>query len=104
MHAVFEIGGRQHRVTEGDVIEVNRLASDAGQSVTFDKVFLVHGEGTVAVGTPALDGAQVQAEIVEHKRGPKVISFKMRRRKGYRKKTGHRQELSVIRINKISQA
>ncbi len=103
MHAVFETGGRQHRVTEGDVIEVNRLATDAGQAVTFDKVFMVHGDGNVQVGAPLLGGASIEAEIVEHKRGPKLIAFKMRRRKGFRKKIGHRQELSVIRINKIVQ-
>lgn len=102
MHAVFETGGRQHRVTEGDVIEVNRLETKAGESITFDKVYMVHGDGQVSVGAPLLEGASVTGEIVEHKRGPKVISFKMRRRKGFRRKSGHRQELSVVKINGIS--
>lgn len=102
MHAVIETGGKQHRVTEGDIIETNRLEGDAGSTIKFDKVFMVHGDNGVSVGSPTLDGASVEAEIVEHKRGPKLIAFKMKRRKGFRKKKGHRQDLSVIKINKIS--
>lgn len=102
MHAVIETGGSQHRVAEGDIIEVNRIGSDAGEKVKFDKVFMVHGDSGVTVGAPLIDGASVEGEIIEHKRGPKVIAFKMKRRKGYRKKKGHRQDLSLVKINKIS--
>lgn len=102
MHAVIETGGTQHRVTEGDIIEINRLEGDAGSTIKIEKVFMIHGDNGVSVGTPILDGASVEAEIVEHKRGQKLIAFKMKRRKGSRKKKGHRQDLSVIKINKIS--
>lgn len=102
MHAVIETGGSQHRVTEGDIIEINRLEGETGGAVKFEKVFMVHGDAGIKIGAPLLDGANVEAEIVEHKRGPKLIAFKMKRRKGFRKKKGHRQELSLVKINKIN--
>lgn len=101
MYAVLETGSKQYRVTAGDTLEVERLTADAGQSFTFDRVLLVSNEGKVSVGTPIVDSATVIADVVEHIRGPKIQSFKMKRRKGYHKTVGHRQELTVIKIKEI---
>ena len=102
MYAVLETGSKQYRVTAGDTLEVERLEIEAGQPVTLNQVLLVNNEGTVSVGTPTVAGATVTAEVVEHKRGPKLIAWKMRRRKGYHRKVGHRQELTVLRIKEIT--
>jgi large subunit ribosomal protein L21 len=108
MYAVLETGGKQYRVTAGDRLEVERLTDEAGQPVvpgqpvTFERVLLVNKDGQVSVGTPFVAGARVVADVVEHKRGEKVIAFKMKRRKGYHRKLGHRQELTVIRIKEIN--
>ncbi len=102
MYAVIATGGKQFKVQEKDVITVELLAGNAGDKVVFDKV-LAKGEGAdVQVGTPTVDGAKVEAEILEHFRGPKLIAFKMKRRKGYRKRKGHRQELTKVRILSIA--
>jgi len=101
MYAVLETGSKQYRVTAGDTVEIERLTAEAGQSVTFDRVLLVNRDGEVAVGTPTVAGASVIGDVVEHKRGPKLIAWKMRRRKGYHRKVGHRQELTVVRIKEI---
>jgi large subunit ribosomal protein L21 len=101
MYAVIETGSKQYRVTAGDTLEVERLTSDAGQTFTFDRVLLVNNEGKLAVGGPSVKGATVLADVVEHKRGPKTIAFKMRRRKGYHRTVGHRQELTVVKIKEI---
>ena len=102
MYAVLETGSKQYRVTAGDTLEVERLEVEAGQPVTLNQVLLVNNEGTVSVGTPTVAGATVTAEVVEHKRGPKLIAWKMRRRNGYHRKVGHRQELTVLRIKEIT--
>lgn len=102
MYAVIETGSRQYRVSTGDTIEVERLPAPAGQSVTLDRVLLVNQDGKVSVGTPTVTNATVVADVVEHKRGPKILIFKMRRRKGYHKTIGHRQELTVLRIKAIN--
>jgi large subunit ribosomal protein L21 len=101
MYAVFETGSKQYRVTPGDTLEVERLPVEAGQVYTFDRVLLVSNDGKVSVGLPTVPNATVVADVVAHKRGPKLIAFKMRRREGYHRKVGHRQQLSVIRIKEI---
>ncbi|MBK9137844.1 MAG: 50S ribosomal protein L21 [Verrucomicrobia bacterium] len=101
MYAVFETGGKQYRASSGDQFEVELLEKEQGSEVSFDRVLLLNQEGKVAVGTPTVAGASVVADVVQHIRGPKKIAFKMRRRKGYRRKVGHRQELTVIKIKEI---
>ncbi|MGB7769244.1 MAG: 50S ribosomal protein L21 [Verrucomicrobiia bacterium] len=101
MYAVLETGSKQYRVAAGDTLEIERLAVEAGQPVTFDRVLLVNHDGKVAVGAPTVSGASVVADVVEHKRGEKTLTFKMKRRKGYHKTIGHRQELTVVKIKEI---
>jgi large subunit ribosomal protein L21 len=101
MYAVLETGSKQYRVAAGDTLEIERLAVEAGQSVTFDRVLLVNQEGKVAVGSPTVSGATVVADVVEHIRGEKKLTFKMKRRKGYHKSIGHRQELTVVKVKEI---
>jgi len=101
MYAVLETGSKQYRVAAGDTLEIERLAVEAGKPVTFDRVLLVNRDGKVAVGSPTVSGASVVADVVEHKRGEKKLTFKMRRREGYHKSIGHRQELTVVKIKEI---
>jgi len=101
MYAVVETGGKQYRVTAGDQFEIERLEVEAGKPVTFDRVLLVNNEGQLAVGKPTVAGATVVADVVEHRRGSKVIAWKMKRRKGYHRKVGHRQELTVVKVTEI---
>ena len=101
MYAVLETGSKQYRVTAGDTLEIERLPVDAGQTFTFDRILLVNNEGKVNVGAPTIVGASVTADVVEHIRGEKKVTFKMKRRKGYHKKIGHRQELTVVKIKEI---
>ncbi len=101
MYAVLETGGKQYRVAAGDTVEVELLDVGAGQECTFDRVLLVNNEGKVSVGNPTVSQASIIADVVEHKRGPKKVAFKMKRRKGYHRTVGHRQELTVIRIKEI---
>ena len=101
MYAVLETGSKQYRVAAGDTLDVERLDAEAGQSFTFDRVLMVNNEGQVSVGSPTVANAAIVADIVEHLRGPKTVAFKMKRRKGYHKTIGHRQELTKIRIKEI---
>ena len=101
MYAVLETGSKQYRVAAGDTLVIERLSVEAGQSVTFDRVLLVNNEGKVSVGTPTVSGAAVVADVVERKRGEKKLTFKMKRRKGYHKSIGHRQELTVVKVKEI---
>ena len=101
MYAVLETGGKQYRVAAGDTLEVERLTVEAGQPFTFDRVLLVNNDGKVAIGSPTVAQATVVADVVAHKRGEKKIAFKMKRRKGYHKTIGHRQELTVVKIKEI---
>ena len=101
MYAVLETGSKQYRVAPGDTLKIERLEVEAGQPFTFSRVLLVNNEGIVTVGTPTVPAATVEADVVEHIRGPKKIAFKMRRRKGYHRKVGHRQELTVVKIKEI---
>ncbi len=102
MYAVLETGSKQYRVAAGDTLEVERLEAEAGKPFTFDRVLLVNNEGKLSVGTPTVNGAKVVADVVAHKRGEKKLTFKMKRRKGYHKSIGHRQELSVVKITAIN--
>ncbi len=101
MYAIVDIAGHQYKVQKDQQIFVNRLSGKEGDKVQFDNVLLIDNAGKVAVGAPAISGAAVTAKIVEHLKGDKVIVFKKKRRKGYRKKNGHRQYLTSIKIDTI---
>lgn len=101
MFAVIQTGGKQYRVAQGDRLRVEKLPGDVGAAVTFDKVLLIGGE-SVKVGTPLVSGAKVSAEIVAQGRDKKVIVFKFRRRKNYRRKAGHRQPFTELKITGVS--
>ena len=101
MYAVIETGAKQYKVAAGDTLQVERLGVEAGSSITLDKVLLVNNEGQVTVGTPVVNNASVVADVVKHIRGKKVVTFKMKRRKGYHKTIGHRQELTILKIKEI---
>ncbi len=101
MYAVIESGSKQYRVAAGDTLEVDRLEVEAGQAYQFERVLLVSADGKVSVGAPTVACASVTADVVAHKRGPKKIAFKMKRRKGYHRTVGSRQELTVLKIKEI---
>ena len=103
MYAVIESGGKQYRVEPGDVIDIERVEATGKKvrKVKFDRVLLVGDENGAQVGTPGVKGAAVSAVLVDDVRGPKVRVFKMKRRKGYRKSQGHRQDLMRVRIDDI---
>jgi large subunit ribosomal protein L21 len=102
MYAVVKIGGRQYRVAEGDVLYVDKQSEEAGDSITFDRVLLVNdGDGGFNFGGPVIEGATVEATLVDQVKADKVIVFKKKRRKGYKKKNGHRQPMSQIKIDSI---
>ena len=101
MYAVLETGSKQYRVAAGDTLEIESLEIEAGKPVTFDRILMVNNEGKVTVGAPTVAGATVTADVVEHIRGEKKLTFKMKRRKGYHRTVGHRQELTVIKIKDI---
>lgn len=105
MYAIIKSGSRQYQVKPESVIEVNRLPLDAGAAYETDQVLLCDDEGgKVQVGAPYVAGARVKGTVLEHKRGEKIIAFKFRRRKNYRRKRGHRQELTRVRIDSIESA
>lgn len=101
MYAIVDIAGQQFKVEKDQKLYVHRLDAEAGKKVDFDRVLLIDDNGKVNIGAPAIDGAQVSATVLEHLKGDKVIVFKKKRRKGYRKKNGHRQSLTEIQINDI---
>jgi large subunit ribosomal protein L21 len=101
MYAVLETGSKQYRVSAGDTLEIERLTVEAGQPVTFDRVLMLSNDGKVSIGSPTVPNATVVADVVEHIRGEKKVTFKMKRRKGYHKTIGHRQELTVVKIKEI---
>ena len=102
MFAVIRTGGKQYKVSDGDVIQVEKLAVEAGQQLTLEDVLMVVRDGKTVVGTPLVAGATVSAEVVEQTRAPKIIIFKKKRRQNYRRRKGHRQHLTVLRITAIS--
>ena len=101
MYAIVEIAGQQFKVSKDQKVFVHRLAEDEGSKVIFDKVFLLDANGTITVGAPAIEGASVEAKVLQHLKGDKVIVFKKKRRKGYKKKNGHRQSFTQIVIEEI---
>ncbi len=101
MYAVVKTGGKQYRVSKDDILRVERLPGEAGDVVTLDDVLMVGDGGDVTVGAPKVDGAAVAAEIVEQMRDKKIIVFKKRRRQNYRRKKGHRQHLTVLKVTEI---
>jgi len=101
MYAVVRSGGKQHRVTPGDALWVEKLPGEVGQEISLDEVLLVGGDGSPRVGTPVVAGARVVATITGHGRGEKITVFKMKRRKRYRRKQGHRQAYTQIRVERI---
>lgn len=101
MYAVVQTGGKQYRVAVGDRIDVERLDAEPGTEVTLERVLMVEQDGDVKIGTPVVDGAKVIASVDAQKRGKKLIVFKMRPKKRYRRKTGHRQNLTQLTITNI---
>lgn len=102
-YAIIQVGGKQFNVCEGDIVKVPLLSEEAGAAVEFD--VLAYGDADkVEVGTPLVDGTRAKATIIEHGRGPKVIVFKKKRRIQYKKKHGHRQDYTAVRIDSISAA
>ena len=101
MYAIVEIAGLQYKVSQKQRVFVNRLEATEGSSVEFDKVLLIDNDGKVTVGTPVIDGARVAAKVISHLKGDKVIVFKKKRRKGYRKWNGHRQSLTELLIQGV---
>ncbi len=102
MYAIVEIAGQQFKVAKDQKVFVHRLATEEGKKVTFDNVLMLDNSGDVTIGAPAIDGASVEAKVVKHLKGDKVIVFKKKRRKGYSVKNGHRQSLTEIIIESIS--
>jgi large subunit ribosomal protein L21 len=101
MYAVIRTGGKQYKVEEGDKLQVEKLAAVKGDEITFDEVLFIGGEEFI-LGKPVIEGASVKATVVRQMRGPKVVIFKMKRRKGYHKKQGHRQDLTEVSITGIT--
>jgi large subunit ribosomal protein L21 len=102
MYAVIKTGGKQHRVSEGDVLAIEKLNGSKGDTIVFDQVLMVEKEGDIRIGRPVVEGAKVIGEILAQKKSAKLIVFKMKKRKGYRKKNGHRQQLTSMKIKEIS--
>ncbi len=104
MYAIFETGGKQYKVQEGDLIEIEKLpGQEEGSEVSFDRVLMVRGEGEedLKIGMPYVDGAKIKGKVEEHGKGDKVVIFKYKPKKDYRKKKGHRQPYSRVKIDKI---
>ena len=101
MHAIIETGGKQYKVTEGDTLFIEKLPVEAGEAVTFDKVLAVIDGDKITVGTPVVEGAKVDGSVVKNGKGKKIIVFKYKPKKGYRRKQGHRQPYTKVTIGKI---
>ncbi|MBU0528423.1 50S ribosomal protein L21 [bacterium] len=101
MYAIVNIAGKQYKVAEGDKLKVARLTSEVGDKVNFDNVLLTDDGKDIKIGKPAVKGALVSAEILEHGRLKKILVYKKKRRKGYQRKNGHRQDFSSIKVNSI---
>ena len=102
MYAIIATGGKQYKVAEGDVIRVEKLGVDAGESVTFDQVLVVSNDAELKIGTPVVDGASVTATVVKEGKAKKVIVYKYKPKSGYHKKNGHRQLFTEVKIEKIN--
>ena len=101
MYAIIATGGKQYKVSEGDIITIEKLGVEAGEKVTFDQVLAV-SDKELKVGAPTVEGASVEASVVEEGRGKKVIVYKYKRKTGYHKKNGHRQAFTQVKIEKIN--
>ncbi|MFM1893356.1 MAG: 50S ribosomal protein L21 [Flavobacteriales bacterium] len=101
MYAIVEIAGQQFKVQKDQKVFVHRLSAEAGTKVTFENVLLVEKDGQVTLGAPAIEGAKITAEVLDHVKGDKVIIFKKKRRKGYAVKNGHRQQFTTLKITGI---
>lgn len=101
MYAIIATGGKQYKVAEGDVLNVEKLGAEAGETVTFENVLVVNN-GSVQVGNPTIDGATVSATVVGNVKGKKVIVYKYKRKTGYHNKNGHRQQYTRVKIDKIN--
>ena len=101
MFAVIKTGGKQYRVAADDLLKVEKISGEAGDTVTFDTVLMLGGETDTVIGTPTVEGASVAAEVVEQARNRKIIIFKKKRRQNYRRKKGHRQEVTLVKITEI---
>ena len=101
MYAVIETGGKQYRVQQGDVLFVEKIDAEEGANISFDKVLLVSKEGNGVAGKPYVDGAKVDAVVVEHGKAKKIVVFKYKSKKNYRKKQGHRQPYTKVKIENI---
>ena len=102
MYAVIEAGGKQHRVTEGETLKLEKIEAATGETLEFDRVLMVGGGDDVKIGTPVVEGGKVTAEVVSHGRHKKIKIVKFNRRKHYRKETGHRQWFTEVKITGIS--
>ena len=101
MYAIIETGGKQYKVQEGDVVFIEKVEAEAGADYTFDKVLAVSNEGKVDFGAPYVDGASVGAKVIGHGKDKKIVVFKFKAKKGYRRKQGHRQPYTKVQIEKI---
>jgi large subunit ribosomal protein L21 len=101
MYAIFETGGKQYKVSEGENCMVEKLPDEAGSEVAFEKVLLIQDGDDVSVGAPYLEGARISGRVLSHGKGKKIIVFKYKSKKNYRKKQGHRQPFTLVKIEKI---
>ena len=101
MYAVIKTGGKQYQVEEGDILKIEKLDIEEGTTFDFEEVLLVSNDGDVKVGSPLVEGAKVNAEVLEHGKNKKIVVFKYKPKKGYSKKQGHRQPYTRVRINSI---
>ena len=101
MYAVIKTGGKQYRVQKDDLVSVEKIEQEKGATVAFDSVLMLGDGAAVTLGTPFVDGAKVEGEIVDQARAPKITVFKKKRRKGYRRKKGHRQDITLVKITAV---
>ena len=103
MYAIIQPGGKQYRVSEGDVLSIEKLTAAEGEEVVFDQVLTVVSDGDIKIGKPVVEGAKVTAKVVEHGKGEKILVFKYKAKSNYRKRQGHRQPYTKVEISKIEE-
>jgi large subunit ribosomal protein L21 len=104
VYAILETGGKQYKVRPGDTLQVEKLPAESGETIELDRVLMLSDDDALSIGSPLVEGAKVVAEVVDHHRGPKIIVFKYKSKVRYRRKTGHRQSLTTLRIKEIQGA